>query len=148
MLVRSKKAQSILEYALLIAVVVAAILIMQVFVKRGFQGQLKDASGRMGEQFSATGTKTLQTSNMTPGDVQQIVEETATDGNFSNFVDSAVRVTDAGTITGDPSKSSYSVTKRAGGNQTVKSMSKTDNVEAEDFNASSDYSLGVSDYKL
>jgi hypothetical protein len=57
-------------------------------------------------------------------------------------------VTDAGTITGDPSKSSYSVTKRAGGNQTVKSMSKTDNVEAEDFNASSDYSLGVSDYKL
>lgn len=39
-----KRAQSIAEYALLLAVVVSAFLAMQVYVKRGLQGRLRDTS--------------------------------------------------------------------------------------------------------
>lgn len=39
-----RKAQSIAEYALLLAVVVSALITMQVYVKRGLQGRLRDAS--------------------------------------------------------------------------------------------------------
>lgn len=40
---RGKKAQSTAEYAILIGLVVAAVIAMQTYVKRGFQGRMKDA---------------------------------------------------------------------------------------------------------
>lgn len=47
----NRKGQSTLEYALIIAVVVAGLLLMQHYVKRGYAGRLKTASDDMGEQF-------------------------------------------------------------------------------------------------
>ena len=47
----NRKGQSTLEYALIIAVVVAGLLLMQHYVRRGFAGRLKSASDDMGEQF-------------------------------------------------------------------------------------------------
>ena len=52
MLIRIKKAQSTLEYALIISVVVGALLAMQVYVKRGIQGRLKKAADDLGDQYS------------------------------------------------------------------------------------------------
>lgn len=49
---RHKKGQSTLEYAVIMAVVVAALIAMQVYVKRGLQGRMKQASDDIGEQFS------------------------------------------------------------------------------------------------
>lgn len=43
MLRLEKKAQSTLEYAIIIAVVVGAAIAMQVYVKRGLQGRVRDA---------------------------------------------------------------------------------------------------------
>jgi len=57
----NKKGQSTLEYAIIIAVVVAALLAMQVYIKRGLQGKLRQASDDIGDQFSpgyTTGTTT------------------------------------------------------------------------------------------
>ncbi len=48
----NKRAQSTLEYGILIAVIVAALVAMQVYVKRGIQGRLRQASDDVGEQFS------------------------------------------------------------------------------------------------
>lgn len=48
----NKKAQSTLEYAVVIAVVVAALIAMQAYVKRGMQGKLKQSSDDIGEQYS------------------------------------------------------------------------------------------------
>lgn len=48
----NKKAQSTLEYAVVIAVVVAALIAMQAYIKRGMQGKLKQASDDIGEQYS------------------------------------------------------------------------------------------------
>jgi len=51
----TRKGQSTLEYALIIAVVVAGLLLMQHYVKRGFAGRLRTASDDMGEQYDPTG---------------------------------------------------------------------------------------------
>jgi len=47
-----KRGQSTLEYAVIIAVVVAGLIAMQAYVKRGLQGKLKQASDDIGEQYS------------------------------------------------------------------------------------------------
>jgi len=47
-----RKAQTTLEYAILIGVVVAGLIAMQTYIKRGVQGKLKDSADSMGEQFS------------------------------------------------------------------------------------------------
>jgi len=47
-----ERAQSTLEYAVLIGVIVAGLIAMQVYLKRGFQGKLKEGADSMGEQFS------------------------------------------------------------------------------------------------
>ncbi len=47
------RGQSTLEYALIIAVVVGALLAMQVYMKRGMQGKLRESTDEMGGQYSA-----------------------------------------------------------------------------------------------
>lgn len=47
-----KKAQSTLEYAVLIACIVAALLAMQIYLKRSMQGNLRGAAERLGQQYS------------------------------------------------------------------------------------------------
>lgn len=54
MLLRQRKGQSTLEYALLIAAVVAGLLVMQMYVKRGMSGRVKHASDELGEQYDPT----------------------------------------------------------------------------------------------
>ncbi|HNX80704.1 MAG TPA: hypothetical protein PKL77_00965 [Candidatus Omnitrophota bacterium] len=44
--------QSTLEYAVVIAVIVGALLATQVYVKRGLQGRFKQSADDIGEQFS------------------------------------------------------------------------------------------------
>ena len=71
----NRKAQSTLEYAIIIAVVVGALVAMQVYIKRGLQGRLKQAADDMGEQFTAqystanysTQTNTTTTENSIGG---------------------------------------------------------------------------------
>ena len=50
-----KKAQSLLEYSILIMIIIAAIVVMQVYIKRGFQGRWKQAVDDLGEQYDAQG---------------------------------------------------------------------------------------------
>ncbi len=46
-----RRGQSTLEYAVVIAVVTAALLGMQFFMKRGVQGRLRSATDDIGEQY-------------------------------------------------------------------------------------------------
>jgi len=57
----NKKGQATLEYGIIIAVIVAALLTIQVYFKRGLQGRIRQASDDIGDQFSpgvTTGTRT------------------------------------------------------------------------------------------
>ena len=51
-LLRNKRAQTTLEYAILIGVVAAALIAMQMYLKRGYQGKIRDSADSMGGQFS------------------------------------------------------------------------------------------------
>lgn len=51
MFLRHKQGQSTLEYALLIAAVVAGLVMMQIYLKRGIGGRLKTGADNIGEQF-------------------------------------------------------------------------------------------------
>jgi uncharacterized protein (UPF0333 family) len=53
---RRKKGQSTLEYAILIIIVMAALLSIQVYIKRGIQGRMKQAADDIGDQFSPQNT--------------------------------------------------------------------------------------------
>ncbi|MDP8259865.1 MAG: hypothetical protein P9L96_02525 [Candidatus Gygaella obscura] len=61
----NKRAQSTLEYAVIISVVVGALIAMRVFMKRGIEGKLHDAANDIGDQFDASEsyvyTKTTRT---------------------------------------------------------------------------------------
>lgn len=57
----NKRGQSTLEYGLVIAVVVAALIAMQAYFKRGLQGKLKQASDDIGEQYSPDATNSTIT---------------------------------------------------------------------------------------
>lgn len=47
-----RRGQSTAEYAILAAVVIAALLTMQIYMKRGMQGKLREATDQIGEQFA------------------------------------------------------------------------------------------------
>lgn len=82
----NKKGQSTLEYGVVIAIIVAGLIAMQAYIKRGVQGRLKQASDDIGEQFSAgqsTGTYTTtssvnSTENIVPTQVGKVWVSTPT----------------------------------------------------------------------
>jgi Flp pilus assembly pilin Flp len=127
-LFKNRKGQSIVEYAILLGVVIAALLIMQVFVKRGFQGGLKDSADRMGDQFSASNT-TIKTTRGMSGGNQTIVEETNTNATIAQFVGDTLVSGDKGTRDAN----AYSYSSRTGGNQTATTETLTDTAKAEKF---------------
>ena len=51
---RAKKAQVALEYAVLIAIAVAAIIAMKIYMTRSVQGRLRESADEIGMQFSPT----------------------------------------------------------------------------------------------
>ena len=61
----TKKGQSMLEYAILLCVVVAALLVMQFYVKRAYQGRMKSEADQLSRQYApghTTGTTTTTSS--------------------------------------------------------------------------------------
>lgn len=73
---KDERAQSTLEYAVIIAVIVGALIAMQVYIKRGIQGRFREASDQIGEQFSpdtstynyTTTSNSAQTENLLSGE--------------------------------------------------------------------------------
>lgn len=56
-----KKAQSSLEYAILIIIVLGALLSIQLYIRRGIQGRLRSATDDIGEQYSAGNMNIVKT---------------------------------------------------------------------------------------
>lgn len=92
------RGQSTLEYAIIIMVVVGALLAMQIYMKRGLEGKLKDSSDNIGAQYSAGNvTSSHTTTTATSSD-----EKTSAKGS-SSTVDSS------STLTGSESVEQLSV---------------------------------------
>ena len=60
---RNLRGQSTLEYVILAGFVVAALIAMGVYMKRGFQGRLRESTDQVGQQYSAENTTSSYTTN-------------------------------------------------------------------------------------
>ncbi|MCK5580875.1 MAG: hypothetical protein KAJ18_06340 [Candidatus Omnitrophica bacterium] len=96
---RKKKAQSTLEYAVLIIIVIGALLSIQVYIKRGVQGRLKQAADDVGDQFSVGNTNvvmTTTTSSNTEETFQHgvsattLLDDEVTETTMNSMIDNAV----------------------------------------------------------
>jgi len=78
------RAQSALEYAMVIACIVAALIAMQIYIKRGLQGRFRDAADEIGEQYSAKTTNSsltqTYTSNVTINGTPRFINVTVSGG--------------------------------------------------------------------
>ena len=143
MFLRQKKGQSILEYAIMLAVVVAVLLIMQFFVKRGYQGNLKASADRMGEQFSGSGTTTAESTTMNTD--QTIYSEVGTTSNtLGTFGLSGATSYQKGTLNSD----AYSYTTKQGGTMTTQTQSRTDSADQEATRITEYNGTTVTDFDL
>ena len=140
-----RKSQSILEYAILIAVVVAAILIMQTFMKRGVQGRLKDSSEKIGggTSYSASGTTILEDRHMNATSNRVIEESTATGGTDSPI---AKMQGMAGMTVHPTGDKAYSATAVSGGETKSKTLTKTADAANETFKQGDYSSNTVGDF--
>ncbi len=71
-MLRKFKGQSTLEYAMVIAVVVGALLAIQIYMKRGVQGKLRESSDQIGEQFDANNTTINRTTTRKGTTVEKV----------------------------------------------------------------------------
>jgi uncharacterized protein (UPF0333 family) len=98
----SKKGQSILEYSILFALVIAALAIMSVYIKRSYQGRLKQGADELSQQYSPGHTTSLITT------VTSSESKTYTGGETEEGID----VPENMTVTQSKSKSTF--TKKEG----------------------------------
>jgi gas vesicle protein len=80
---RNSKAQSITEYAVLLGVVVGALIAMQVYVKRGLQGRVRD----LADQISPTHYESGQTDSQYMTVQSGTVAETYSQGISRRYQD-------------------------------------------------------------
>jgi len=79
MLKLTRKGQSTLEYVILLGFVIAALIAMGIYMKRGVQGKLRESTDQIGEQYSAGHTTSDYT---TTTDMAQ--NEVVSSGGVSN----------------------------------------------------------------
>ncbi len=74
----NKSGQSLLEYSVLFAVVLSAILIMQFYIKRGYQGRLKKEADTVGQQYSPGHTTSIITTTTNSTSVSKVADGIST----------------------------------------------------------------------
>ena len=52
MMLRNQKGQSVIEYAVLVAVVISAFIVSSFFMRRGVMGKMRESTEQIGEQFN------------------------------------------------------------------------------------------------
>lgn len=77
------KGQTTLEVVILIGFVVAALIAMGVYMKRGIQGRLRESTDQVGQQYSAGNTTSTYTTSI---DMQQTEDMTA-GGGITTIID-------------------------------------------------------------
>ena len=86
----NKKGQNTLEYAVLIAVIVAALIAMQRYINRGMQGKLKASADDIGKQFDFGRSN----SNYTEASVSYTNETFLNGARNTTYVDLTTKATD------------------------------------------------------
>ncbi len=54
-----RSGQNLLEYGVFLALIIASLMIMQIYIKRGYQGRLKQEADQVGQQYAPKHTHSL-----------------------------------------------------------------------------------------
>jgi hypothetical protein len=108
-MVRGRRGQSILEYAILIAVVVGALIAMQIFLKRSVQGKLRESiddigGGQYAAGYMSSNIATQQIGNYTTNEMFGVDASDQRAQGFSNYVITEAPMTNTYTTTGQEEK--------------------------------------------
>ncbi len=136
-LYKNRRAQSMIEYAILLAVVISAFLLLQAIVKRGVSGGINDAASRMGDQYSVSNSVIQETRAMAEGEDHIIVEEGGIDSSDDLMTDLiADAAADAGVadydIVGAIDRGANSISSRVGHGYSTDTRQTTDSTIHED----------------
>jgi len=93
MRIKNNKAQGILEYAVLLAIVAATIVGIQIYVKRAMEGRFKQSADQIGEQFTTNEAYTIQNINQSARAEKTLVDTTGTEWSKST-----IQAADAGFV--------------------------------------------------
>ena len=63
-MIKGRKAQSVLEYTILIIIIIAAFVVTQNYIKRGFQGRMKSSMDDFGEQYDPRTVNSVMTHSL------------------------------------------------------------------------------------
>lgn len=81
-MLKNKRGQNTLEYALIISVVIAALLTINTYLKKGVQGRLKESTDQIGKQFDpenfTTASKTAGSGNTITSEDRDVATGTTT----------------------------------------------------------------------
>ncbi|MCM8792481.1 MAG: hypothetical protein NC826_05025 [Candidatus Omnitrophica bacterium] len=95
-LLLTRRAQSTLEYAIIISAVIAGLAIMGIVWFRGaYQGRLKSASDEIGEQFDTEATYSSYTTRRNSNTLEQVTGSGITTTTTEDVYRSGSDVTDA-----------------------------------------------------
>jgi hypothetical protein len=83
---KNNRGQSTLEYALIIAVTVSALMAINVYMKKGLQGRLKESTDQVGKQFDP-GTFTTAYQTTSAGNSTTTEKRDVATGSTSSAVD-------------------------------------------------------------
>ena len=85
---RSSRGQSTLEYVILLGFVVAALIAMGIYMKRGFQGKLRESTDQVGEQYDPLKTASNFTTTTSMNQTEKVsaggVSNTTVTSNTQN----------------------------------------------------------------
>lgn len=71
--IRRSRAQTVLEYATVLVCVVVALITMQVYIKRAYQGRLKQTADQFGPQYAPRRTTGSYVTNFTSDSSSQVM---------------------------------------------------------------------------
>jgi uncharacterized protein (UPF0333 family) len=96
------RAQSLLEYTVFLSLILSALLIMQFYIKRSYQGMVKYQADQVGEQYSPGHTTALTVTKANTSTVSY------TGGNYSEGPGPEILIADGVTVSYSQSNTTFS----------------------------------------
>ena len=84
---RKRKGQSTLEYVILIIIILAVLIVMQVYIKRAIQDKLRTSADSIGDQYADI---KANISEVTVTNSHTLEQALGTQGTFSRLLDAEV----------------------------------------------------------
>ena len=95
-MIATRKAQSILEFTVLMVIIIGVFIAMQSYVKRGIQGRWKTSIDDFGEQYDPHNTNSIMNYSMISNSSTRLKTIQDTNGYWTQRLDNSASVSKTG----------------------------------------------------